>query len=93
MSRPISKGTLLAIVFAIIVLAIIILQTMGLRQVECEVCMELDGRTKCVTVKGENERQAMQTAQESACSYISNGRAESIRCSQSAPTKVQCKHL
>jgi len=93
MSRPISKGTILAIVFGIIVLAVIIYQTMGLRQYECEVCVELDGRTKCVTTRGEDEKQSMQTAQESACSFISSGRTDTIRCSQKAPTSTNCKHL
>ena len=93
MRRPLSKGTILAIVFGIIVLAVIIYNSMGLKQVECEVCMELDGRSKCVTVRGENEQTAMQTAKESACSFITSGRTESIRCNGQAPAKVECKHL
>ncbi len=93
MARALSKGTILAIVFAIIVLAIIIFNTMGLRQVECEVCMELDGRSKCVTVRGQDEQQAMQTAKENACSFITNGRTESIRCNGQAPAKTNCKKL
>lgn len=93
MSRPMSKGTILAIVFGIIVLAIIIYQTLGLRQYECEVCVELDGRAKCVTTKGPDETQAMQTAKDSACSFISTDRAETIRCNQKPPTKMNCKHL
>ncbi len=93
MPRTISKGTLVAIVFGVIILAIIIYQTMGLRQVECEVCVELDGRSKCVSVKGESDQQAIQTAKENACSFITNGRTEAIRCNRSAPTKVECKHL
>lgn len=93
MARPLSKGTILAIIFGIIVLAVIIYNSMGLRQVECEVCMELDGRSKCVTVRGENEQVSMQTAKENACSFISNGRTDTIRCNGQAPTKVNCKHL
>lgn len=93
MSRPISKGTIFAIVFGIIVLAVIIYQTLGLRQYECEVCVELDGRSKCVTTKGEDEQQSMQAAKESACSMISTGRTDTIRCSQKAPTSTNCKHL
>ena len=93
MDRKLSKGTILAIVFGLVVLGVIIYQTMGLRQVECEVCMELDGRTKCVTVRGEDEVQAMQTAKDSACSFVSSGRTETIRCNGSAPTSTKCKKL
>ena len=48
---------------------------------------------RVMAVKGENEQQAIQTAKDSACSFISNGRDENIRCSQSAPVSVKCKHL
>jgi len=88
-----SKGTILAIVFGILILGVIIFQTMGLRQYECEVCMELDGRSKCMTVKGESEQQAMSTAKDNACALISNGRDELIRCTQQQPIRAACKHL
>ena len=93
MSRPISKGTIIGILFAVIVLFVILYQTFGLRQYECEVCMELDGRTQCKKVRGENEQQAMQTAKENACAEISSGRTQNMRCNQLAPTSVNCKHL
>ena len=93
MKRPISKAVILGILFSIFLLGVIIYQTLGLRQYECEVCVELDGRTKCVNVKGATGDQATQTARDSACSFISNGRNETIRCTQKAPTSVKCKHL
>jgi hypothetical protein len=76
-----------------VILGVIIYQTMGLRQVECEVCMELDGRKKCLAVKGVDDQQAIQTAKENACSFITNGRAESFRCSQTPPASVKCQPL
>jgi hypothetical protein len=88
-----SKGTLVAIIFGLLLLTIIVYQTVGLRQYECEVCMELDGRTQCVTVKGETEAQAMASAKESACSLISSGRDQNIRCNNQQPTSSKCKHL
>jgi hypothetical protein len=93
MRRPLSKGTIVAILFGIFLLAVIIYQTLGLGQYECEVCMEFEGRTKCLTVKGESEQQAVQTAKDNACSFITNGRAEVFRCSQTPPASVSCKHL
>ena len=93
MKLPISKAAIVGILFGLLVLGVIIYQTLGLRQYECEVCVELNGRTKCMAVKGENEQQAMQTAKDSACSFIANGRDENIRCSQQAPVSVKCKHL
>ena len=93
MSRTMSKTTIAAILFAVLVLAVIIYQTLSLRQYECEVCMEFEGQKKCLTVKGESEQQAMQTAKDNACSFLTHSRAESFRCSQTAPASVQCKRL
>ena len=93
MKRPISKTVILGILFAAFVLGVIIYLTLGLRQVECEVCVDIDGRPNCKTVKGENQQDAVQTAKDNACAEISHGRDETIRCSQSPPTRIQCKHL
>ena len=91
--RPFPKAAILGIVFTAVVLALIFYLTMHLEQYECEVCMEFEGRTKCLTVQGESEQQTVQTAKDNACSYITNGRAEGIRCSQTPPASTQCKHL
>ena len=88
-----SKGTILAIAFGLFILAIIVYQTMGLRQYECQVCMELDGRTACKTVKGQNQDQAMQGAKDNDCADIGGDRAQLFRCNQSPPASFSCKHL
>ncbi len=88
-----SKGTLVGIVFGVLFLLAIIYQTMGMRPYECEVCVEIDGRTHCMTVKAENEQLAIQTAKDNACSVLSGSRAESFRCSQTPPTSIRCQQL
>ena len=91
--RPFPKAAIAGILFAAVVLAMILYETFRLEQFECVVCMEFEGRKKCLTVQGESEQQAMQTAKDNACSFITNGRAEGIRCSQTPPASVQCKRL
>jgi hypothetical protein len=91
--RPFPKAAILGIVFAAVVLALIFYQTMHLEQYECQVCMQFEGREKCLTVQGEDEQQAMQTAKDNACSYITNGRTEGFRCSQTPPASTKCKRL
>ena len=93
MPRSISKATLAGIVLAVLLLGLIIYETLTLRQYECEVCMEFEGRSKCLTVKAESEQQAVQTAKDNACSFITDGRAEGFRCSQTPPASVRCRHL
>ena len=91
--RSLSKVALAAIFFALLLFGLIIYQTMNLGQTECAVCVEFEGREKCLTVKGENEQQAIQTAKDNACSFITSGRAETFRCSDTPPASVQCKPL
>ena len=91
--RALSKGAIITIAFTAVMFGIILYQTFGLRQVECEVCMEFEGRKKCLLVKGENEETAMQTAKDNACSFITNGRAEGFRCSATPPASVNCMTL
>ena len=93
MSRPLSKGTLIGIVFGVLFLRAIIYQTLGMRQYECEVCVEFDGQTKCLSVKAESEQQAIQTGRDNACSFLTGNRAESFRCSQTPPATFRCQQL
>jgi len=80
-------------VFAIVFVVFIIYETVGRPQYECEVCVEFEGSTKCLTVRGDDEQVAMQTGKENACSFITNGRAEGFRCSGTPPASVQCRRM
>ena len=91
--RPFPKAAIIGIVFAAVILAVIFYETMHLEKYECAVCVDFEGGNKCLTVQGESEQQATQTAKDNACSFITNGRAENIRCSQTPPASVQCKPL
>ena len=91
--RSFPKAAIIGIVFASVTLSAIFYLTMHLEQYECHVCMEFEGREKCLIVQAEDEQQALQTARDNACSFITNGRAESLRCTQSPPASVQCRRL
>lgn len=91
--RPISKPVIVGILFAIGLFGLILYQTLGMRQVECEVCMEFEGRTKCLTVRGQDETQATQTAKDNACSYVTVGRAEAFRCAAIPPATTRCRQM
>ncbi|OFV94552.1 MAG: hypothetical protein A3H28_11865 [Acidobacteria bacterium RIFCSPLOWO2_02_FULL_61_28] len=78
---------------AVFLLGLILYETVGLEQYECEVCVDFEGRNKCLTVQADNEALATATAKENACSYVTNGRAETFRCSQTPPASIRCKRL
>jgi hypothetical protein len=86
-----SKSVKLIIFLAFFgVMSYIVLSSFGLSKASCEVCMEFNGRESCRTARGVTREEAMQTARDNACARITNGRAESIRCSNSEPTSVHC---
>jgi hypothetical protein len=91
--RAISKATIIGVLFAMVMLGVILYETLRLEQSECQVCMQFEGREKCLTVQAEDEQQAVQTARDNACSFITIGRAESFRCTQSPPASIQCRPL
>ena len=91
--RPISKPAIVGILFAVFLFGLILYQTLGMRQYECEVCVEFEGRTKCLTVRGQDELQATQTAKDNACSYVTVGRAEAFRCAGAPPASTRCRPL
>ena len=81
------------IVFAVLLFGVILYQTMAIRQVECDVCVEFEGRTKCLTVRGEDEMQAVQTGKDNACTFVTVGRAEAFRCAGTPPVSTSCRRL
>ena len=72
---------------------VILYQTLGMRQYECDVCVEFEGRTKCLTVRGQDETQAIQTGKDNACTFVTVGRAEAFRCAGILPASTECRPL
>jgi len=72
---------------------VILYQTLSISGVECEVCVAFEGRTKCLTVRGEDEVQAVQTGRDNACSFVTVGRAEAFRCAGMPPSSTMCRRL
>ncbi len=58
--------------------------------VECEVCLDFDGRLVCRSGAGATEEDATRAAQESACGGNVSGMSESIACRAAQPVSVQC---
>lgn len=65
--------------------------TMTSQQVECEVCVEFNGRRNCATASAASETQAAQSAQSTACGTISSGMAEAVMCGDVEPVSRRCQ--
>jgi len=69
----------------------IIYSTMGLARVNCEVCMEYQGRASCRPAYGVDRNEALGTAIRVACADIAFGREDSIACTElTAPKTTRC---
>jgi hypothetical protein len=86
---PRSKYLLWIIVAGFVVL--LMWSTLASQQVECEVCVEFNGRRNCATASAANETQAAQSAQSTACGTVSSGMAESVLCGDAAPVSRRCQ--
>jgi hypothetical protein len=89
-NRPMNKTTLIAILFSLLVLGVLIYSSMNLQQFSCEVCITYQGRNNCSTAAGTTREEAARTATDVACAPITNGMTESIQCSNTPPTSVNC---
>lgn len=86
-----SRATVLSLFFLVLVAFLILASLQGIRQASCEVCIEWNGQEVCRTGEGRTEEDAQRTATESACAVLASGMTERIRCSQSPPSRLDCR--
>jgi len=79
---------LLAVAFAVVVLAVLVFTTMGTNRYRCEVCIFFNGRTACRTAGASTEAQALRAATENACAQIASGVTDSMACENTSPQSV-----
>ncbi|HEX6053779.1 MAG TPA: hypothetical protein VFZ21_31130 [Gemmatimonadaceae bacterium] len=82
------RGTLIALAVAAAFGAFLLWSTLSTQRVECEACVEFNGRRNCAVASGPSEKEALQTAHMTACGPVTSGMNESIAC-QNRPAVVQ----
>jgi hypothetical protein len=87
-----SKSTKILIAAGFVaLLGLIIYSSSGLARVNCEVCMEFQGRSSCRPAFGTTREEAIETATTVACADIAFGRDDSITCTNlTTPKSVMC---
>lgn len=58
--------------------------------IECEVCMEFNGRSLCRTSSGAERDAALRGAIATACALLSNGVTAGMACDRTPPRSVSC---
>jgi hypothetical protein len=85
------RGTLLTIVVVVAFGALLLFNTLSAQKVECDICVEFNGRQNCATASHETEAEARRSAQTTACGTIASGMNESIACDRTIPRSSQCR--
>lgn len=82
--------TLLGLLLVAVFVAALVYVTYEQTSVECRVCITYNGQQKCETVKGSDRPFAQMQATSTACTHLSSGVTESIRCTSTRPDLVEC---
>jgi hypothetical protein len=85
------KSVIVAIVFGAVVLAAIILTTLGgsNSKYRVKVCMSFEGRTACRTVRASTHDEALRTATDNSCSELASGQSAFERCRNTRPVSEE----
>jgi hypothetical protein len=81
---------LVGVLLVAALLAALVYTTLDQTGVECSVCVTYNGRSACETVAGPDRPLAKMQATTTACTHLSSGVTESIRCGNTVPDKVEC---
>jgi len=72
------------------IIAVVVLSSLSIGGVRCEVCMEFGGRRACRAVDGNDEQEAHMAAVTNACALIASGVTDTVACQNTPPSEVHC---
>jgi hypothetical protein len=85
----VKKTTLLAILFAALVLGYLVTSSFKRQPFRCQVCITFKGRRDCGIGAAQTQMEAERTATATACAQISSGVIESNQCENTPPDSLQ----
>jgi hypothetical protein len=71
-------------------IALVVLSSLRIGSVRCELCMEFRGRRACRAVDGNSEEEARAAAITNACALVASGVTDTVACQNTPPTDVRC---
>lgn len=87
------RSTLITIGVVVVFGAFLLYGTLTSQKYACTVSVTYLGRSGTATASAASEQDATQQAQTTACGPITSGMNESIACSNTPPTRTECKTL
>ena len=80
---------LAAVVLAGIV-AVVVVSSLQVAGVRCEVCVSFRGREACRAVDAASEEEARRGAHTNACALLASGVTDSLACERTPESSVRC---
>ncbi|MDP7557704.1 MAG: hypothetical protein QF687_07465 [Nitrospinaceae bacterium] len=87
------KGSVITLVFLTFIGYLSFTMIWSGSKYQCEICVEYKGVKSCQEVEGMEKQDTIMTGISTACAAVTNGRTESIDCSQTPPAKMQCNEI
>lgn len=72
------------------IVAVVVLSSLSIGSVRCELCIEFHGRQACRAVDGASEDEARAAAVTNACALLASGVTDTVACQRVPPTDVRC---
>jgi hypothetical protein len=85
------RGKLLTVLAIFAFAAFLLYGTLSSQKVVCTVDVEFQGARNQATASAEDEKTALERAQETACGTISTGMNDRIACSRVPPVRRACR--
>jgi hypothetical protein len=78
------------VVLAAVFISVLVMALMKEAQVECEACVEFEGRSACRTTIASSRERAISGATTNACAVLSSGVTAGIQCGNTPPSSLRC---
>ncbi|MGH7897850.1 MAG: hypothetical protein ACREQQ_07850 [Candidatus Binatia bacterium] len=88
-----SRNTIAAFAVLVPVIAIVVYSSFQVSAVECEVCMAFEGREMCRTVSAADREQALRSAIDNACAFLTSGMTSTLQCTGREPRRAECRSV
>ena len=85
------KSQMITVMSLLALGGVLVLLSMQIGQVECEVCMDFKGRRNCATAAAPTQAEAIRGGRMTACGTIAGGVRDSFACDSAEPATVTCK--
>ena len=85
------KRTLIPVIIVLGLAILLIVDLTTKTGIECRVCVTFEGRQKCAIARAEEKMAAETEAQSSACSLLTSGVSQAVKCPRVQPDTVVCK--